>query len=264
MSREHEFVLLLLFCKFMPLLLAAGNRGSCPPSFQCGYLGNISFPFTITGRLDCGFLSIENCDDPHKLEFIQLPPNGNLFQVVNVAQPPSTPTTTHFTTFQIRDQHLYELLQNRSCEAFRNTYTLPRISPFAAFRLLYNATLILCNHTLHVNPPTNISKSKKEVCHGYDLYYKYIITNDDKSSLAACKMVQLPIKDLPDASDPFTFVTGDVTIKVELTDQCSDCYYRQGGQCRLDSTDKFCCANSYGTILCNFKSSQNNCKRLRY
>jgi len=243
MSREHEFVLLLLFCKFVALLLAAGNEGRCPPSFHCGFLGNISFPFTITGRLDCGFLSIENCDDPHKFKFIQLPPNGKLFQVVTLAQFPSSPTT-HFTTLlQFRDKNLYDLLQNRSCEAFRNTYTLPLISPFAAFRLVYNATLFLCNHTLHVNPPTNIGMSKKDVCHGYDLYYKLFTTDDDKSSFTACETVQLPIKDLPDASDPFTFVTGDVSVKVELTHQCSDCYYRQGGHCQLDSRDKFCCAN---------------------
>ena len=150
--------------------------------------------------------------------------------------------TTHFSTLQFRDEHFYDLLQNRSCEAFRNNYTLPHISDFADFTLAHTTTLFLCNHTLHVNPPTNINMSKYN-CSDYDLYYNLFMTHDDKSSFKACKEVQLPIKDLPDATDPFTFVTGDVTIKVKLTDNCSDCYYRQGGQCQLDSRENFCCGN---------------------
>ncbi|KAK7357752.1 hypothetical protein VNO80_17048 [Phaseolus coccineus] len=241
MSRVHEFVSLLLFSKFVALLLGAGDQGRCPPLFHCGYLGNITFPFTITERQDCGFLSIRNCDDPdpRKIKFLQLPPNGKLFQVITIAQLLSSPTT-HFSTLQFRDEHFYDLLQNRSCKAFRNNYTLPHISDFAAFRLVYNTTLFLCNQTLNVNPSTNINISKHK-CDDYDIYYN--LTDDDKSSLTACEKVQLPIKDVPDASDPFTFVTGDVSIKVELADNCSDCYYRQGGQCQLDSRENFCCVN---------------------
>ncbi|ESW14936.1 hypothetical protein PHAVU_007G030300 [Phaseolus vulgaris] len=245
MSRVHGFVSLLLFSKFLALLLAAGDQGTCPPSFHCGYLGNLTFPFTITERQDCGFLSIRNCDDPdpHKIQFLQLPPNGKLFQVITIAQLQSSPTT-HFSTLQFRDKHFYDLLQNKSCEAFRNSYTLPHISDFAALTLLYKATLFLCNQTLNVNPPTNINMSKYS-CSDYDLYYNLFMTHDDKSSFKACKEVKLPIKDVPDATDPFSFITGDVTIQVGLTDQCSDCYYRQGGQCQLDSREIFYCSNSY-------------------
>ncbi|XP_068489986.1 LEAF RUST 10 DISEASE-RESISTANCEUS RECEPTOR-LIKE PROTEIN KINASE-like 1.1 isoform X4 [Phaseolus vulgaris] len=243
MSRVHQFVSLLLFSKFLALLFAAGDQGTCPPSFHCGYLGNLTFPFTTTERQDCGFLSIRNCDDhdPKKFKFIQLPPNGKLFQVIGIAQLLSSPTT-HFSTLQFRDKHFYDLLQKKSCEAFRNNYTLPHISDFAAFTLVHTTTLFLCNHTLHVNPPTNINMSKYK-CDDYDIYYKLFMEDDDKPSFTACKEVQLPIKDVPDASDPFSFLTGDVNSKVELTDNCSDCYYRQGGQCQLDSREIFCCGN---------------------
>jgi len=245
MSLVHEFVLLLLFSNFMPLLLAAGDQGRCPPSFHCGYLGNITFPFTVIGRQDCGFLSIRNCNDhdPHTPKFIQVQANGNWDQVVAIYPLFSIPTT-HFATFQFRDKHFYDLLQNRNCEAFTNSYTLPLISHFATFRLAHNATLFLCNKTLNV---TNINTSKYNGCLGYDLYYNHFTTDDDasRSSFTACKKVVLPIKDVPDANDPFTFVTGDVNVIVALTDQCSDCHYRKG-QCQLDSREQFCCAN--GTL----------------
>ncbi|XP_052731076.1 LEAF RUST 10 DISEASE-RESISTANCE LOCUS RECEPTOR-LIKE PROTEIN KINASE-like 1.1 isoform X3 [Vigna angularis] len=212
MSPVHGFVLLLLFSKFMPLLLAAGDHGRC--SFPCGYLGNLTFPFTITGRPDCGFLSIRNCsDDPHTPKYIQLQPNGGW-------------------------------VQNRSCEVFTNSYTLPLKSHFAAFRLLYNTSLFLCNKTLNA---TNKNMSKYNACLGYDIYYNHFNKTDEdasQSSLKACKKVLLPIKDVPDANDPFTFVTGDVTVVVTLTDQCSDCHYRKRGQCQLDSREQFCCANA--------------------
>jgi len=228
----------------MPLLLAAGDQGRCPPSFHCGYLGNITFPFTISGRHDCGFLSIGNCDDhdPHKPKFIQLQANETWVQVVGISQLLISPTT-RLATFQVRDKHFYDLLLNRSCEAFTNTYTLPLISHLAVFRLLHNATLFLCNKTLNV---TNINMSKYNGCLGYDLYYNHFTTDDD-----ACESALFPITELA-ANHPFTFVTGDLTVMIELTDQCSDCYYRKGGQCQLDSREQFSCANSYGTILLQF------------
>ncbi|XP_014512822.1 LEAF RUST 10 DISEASE-RESISTANCE LOCUS RECEPTOR-LIKE PROTEIN KINASE-like 2.5 [Vigna radiata var. radiata] len=245
MSPVHGFLLLLLFLKFMPLLLAAGDHGRCPPSFPCGYLGNLTFPFTITGRHHCGFLSIRNCsdDNPHKPKFIQVQANGGWVQVVNIHQLLSSPTT-RLTTFQFRDEHFYDLLQNRSCEAFTNNYTLPLKSRFATFRLSYSTSLFLCNKTLHV---TTINVSKYNGCPGYDIYHNHIMTDEDvsRSSLTACKKILLPIKDVPDANDPFTFLTGDVTVMLTLTDQCSDCYYRKGGQCQLDSREQFSCANSY-------------------
>ncbi|WVY96849.1 hypothetical protein V8G54_029000, partial [Vigna mungo] len=103
MSPVHGFLLLLLFSKFMPLLLAAGDHERCPPSFPCGYLGNITFPFTITARHDCGFLSIRNCgdDNPHMPKSIQLQANGGWVQVVSIHELLSS-STTRFETFLFR------------------------------------------------------------------------------------------------------------------------------------------------------------------
>lgn len=231
----YEF-LFLLFAHFTLLLLVGvdGNeyQGECPPSFSCGYLGNISFPFTKTERQDCGFLPIPNCDDP----MIQLQNQGKLFTVLGVSHSQTSPTAT---TVHLRDNHLYTLLESRNCEAFRDNYTLPPTSHFASFHIRYNVTMFRCNRTLHVSPPKYVHKYTK--CHDYDLFYSYNITAEN--SLAACTKVQLPIKDVPDSGDPFTFVTADIFTEVKLTEECANCHYHHRGQCQLDGREEFCCVN---------------------
>ncbi|KAG4910153.1 hypothetical protein JHK87_056269 [Glycine soja] len=172
----------------MPLVFAAGNQAECPPSFPCGYLDNISFPFTQTERPDCGLLPISNCDDPLKPKMIQLHKNGEWFQLVRVAQLFSSPTTP-LTTFQFRDTNLYHLLQNENCEAFGNNYTLPfpHSSGFAAsLYIQYYTTLFRCNRSLHVSPPTNMHNYTE--CPDYDLYYNDNPKAED-ASLRACTKI---------------------------------------------------------------------------
>ncbi|XP_027365552.1 LEAF RUST 10 DISEASE-RESISTANCE LOCUS RECEPTOR-LIKE PROTEIN KINASE-like 2.4 [Abrus precatorius] len=244
MSPVYEFVLLLWFSHLMPLLLASGHQGECPTSFNCGYLGNIGFPFTITQRPHCGLFPIPNCDDRdlHKPKSIQLDNQRKPFLLFQVL--PRISDTT--TTLHLRDNTLYELLQNRSCEAFTNNYTLPRASQFAAFSLQYSATLFRCNRTRHVKPATKMKNYKCDD-RDYDLYYGPELTADDPSlsSSIACTKVLLPIKDVPDAEDPFTFVASDLFMEVKLTIECVNCHYQRGGQCQLDSKQSFYCAISY-------------------
>ncbi|XP_061357750.1 LEAF RUST 10 DISEASE-RESISTANCE LOCUS RECEPTOR-LIKE PROTEIN KINASE-like 1.1 isoform X2 [Gastrolobium bilobum] len=239
MTLVYEF-LFLLFCHLIMLLpLAAGYQGECPPSFQCGYVGNISFPFTTTERQDCGLLAIHNCDDhPMKPKEIQLVNQGKWFEVIRVVeQVPRSPTVTNF---QVRDKYLYQLLQSRNCEAFTYNCTLPPTFHFGAFRIGTKATLFRCNQTLHVRPPTYMYNYTK--CHDYDLYYAPEITAND--ALTACAKVQLPIKDVPDSYDPFTFVNADINVEVKLTDECANCHHLQRGQCQLDNGGRFFCANA--------------------
>ncbi|XP_027365757.1 LEAF RUST 10 DISEASE-RESISTANCE LOCUS RECEPTOR-LIKE PROTEIN KINASE-like 1.1 isoform X2 [Abrus precatorius] len=219
------------------------HQGECPTSFNCGYLGNIGFPFTITQRPHCGLFPIPNCDDRdlHKPKFIQLDNQRKPFLLFQVL-PPISDTTT---TLHLRDNTLYELLQNRSCEAFTNNYTLPGASQFAAFSLQYSATLFRCKRTRHVKPATKMKNYKCDD-RDYDLYYGPELTADDPSlsSSTACTKVLLPIKDVPDAKDPFTFVAADLFMEVKLTIECVNCHYQRGGQCQLDSKQNFCCANA--------------------
>ncbi|XP_019426536.1 PREDICTED: LEAF RUST 10 DISEASE-RESISTANCE LOCUS RECEPTOR-LIKE PROTEIN KINASE-like 1.1 isoform X2 [Lupinus angustifolius] len=239
----------LLFSHLMLSLLAAGvengngNIGKCPTSFQCGHLGNITFPFTVTQHPHCGLFVIHNCDtvDPMKPKKIQLENKGKWFCIIRLLHNPSIPATT---TLQIRDTNLYDLLESRSCESFSHNYTLPPSFPFGSIHIQYKQTLFKCNRTLRVNPPLDVHNYTN--CSDFDLYYKPSLTPSDKSlsSLAACIMIKLPIKDVADAKDPFTFITSNIMTEVKLTDECANCYYVKRGQCHFDSRQKFFCINA--------------------
>ncbi|KAK7280439.1 hypothetical protein RJT34_25503 [Clitoria ternatea] len=240
-------IMLVLFSHFILLVLADAyndnSNGECPASFKCGYLHNISFPFTKTERQDCGLLPIQNCDaDTYTPKMIQLQNTGKWFKVLRVGQSPPN--------FQFRDDTLYKNLESQSCEAFSNNYTLPTPTSFhfAAFRIKFTATLFRCNHTLHVPIPPNTTVYSPTKCPHYDLYYSPFFLSDDADApyLKACTKVRLPIKDVPDAKDPFTFITADIYTEVKLTDECQICHYDQRGKCGLDGMDRFCCVNGLG------------------
>jgi len=169
MALFHEF-LFLLFSHLM--LLANGYQGECPASFSCGYLGNISFPFTTTERQDCGLLPMPNCDgDPMKPKMIKYQNKGKWFEFeVKYVGPLEFHGGNATSTCIFRDNNIYKLLQNKSCEAFRYNYTLPPTSHFVSFHTVFHATLFMCNRTLHVNPPTYMHNYTK--CLLYDLYYQ--------------------------------------------------------------------------------------------
>ncbi|XP_061336774.1 LEAF RUST 10 DISEASE-RESISTANCE LOCUS RECEPTOR-LIKE PROTEIN KINASE-like 2.5 [Gastrolobium bilobum] len=228
----------LILSQLLLLLLVSAHDGKCPPSFECGYLGQISFPFTITQRQDCGVLAIHGCDlkDPTAPKTIQL---SN-----------TTTTTTRFPivtsvdskTITIADDVLRKNLLSKSCKTFNN-YTLPPTSPLASFYIKYNITMFRCNHSLTLTIPKFYNYSN---CSDYNIYY-YIPLNTAKapgfklpSSLAPCSTIQLPVRD-QSTSDPFDFLSPQVLIQVELSDDCHKCHRSQRGQCQLNNEGKFYC-----------------------
>nr|XP_025620624.1 LEAF RUST 10 DISEASE-RESISTANCE LOCUS RECEPTOR-LIKE PROTEIN KINASE-like 1.2 isoform X5 [Arachis hypogaea] len=220
-------------------ITATGERRECPASFNCGYVGNISFPLTTAERQECGLLAINNCYKPAQEDrWVQLSDEGKTFIVIRVSQ-------QNFTSIQFRDKHLYDLLQSRNCNAFRYNYTLstpPTFHHFASLYMEYNTTLHTCNPTLRVPPTKNMFRYAN--CTDIHIYYGlFNHTPQIQKSLASCTKVVLPIKDVPDGNDPFTFVNADIIAKVILSQECTDCHYKQRGQCQLDSKSKFCCAN---------------------
>ncbi|WJX15101.1 non-specific serine/threonine protein kinase [Trifolium repens] len=232
------------------LVLVGGDEskyhGDCPASFSCGYLGNISFPFTTTERPDCGLLPIPNCgDDPLTPKMIQFKNKGKQFEFqVEIVSPLEFRSGNATCNCVFRDKKLYNLLQNRSCDAFRYNYTLPPPSDFVSFNMETHATLFMCNRTLHVNPPSYMHNYTK--CPLKDLYYQpyHYADNASRSAFTACTNVRLPIKDISDNNDPFTFVTADISIQVSITKECAYCHYNQSGRCKLDSTGRFYCADA--------------------
>ncbi|XP_058738042.1 LEAF RUST 10 DISEASE-RESISTANCE LOCUS RECEPTOR-LIKE PROTEIN KINASE-like 2.1 [Vicia villosa] len=235
------------------MLLCNGFEKDCPASFSCGYLGNISFPFTTTQRQDCGLLPIHNCDDaPRKPKMIQFQNKGKWFEV-GIVNPLEFHAGNATCTCVFRDMNLYKLLQDKSCEAFRYRYILPPTSHFVSLHIDSHATLFMCNRSLHVNPPTYMHNYTN--CPLYDFYYQpfKITDNASLSAFTACTKAQLPAKDFADADDPFTFVTADITTQVNIKEECASCHYNQRGRCQLDSNGRFYCANGKKGLRWNVK-----------
>lgn len=242
MIPAHEFCtpLVLLLLLLVVSNTAKGNK--CPPSFDCGNLGKIHFPFTSAEQPECGLLAIHGCGDPSPDAVKTIKNNGTWFYVVKLDQ----------FTMVIKGDDLHSLLLSKRCGVFSKNYTFETTSPFFSLHYL-NVTLFSCNSTLNVTPSaiaTTISKSA--IC-PEDIFYdaanmedEYVNSNYYYQYFTACSMVRLPIRDKGLQPDPqgnlFDFVSAEIPIQIRLSPACSSCYYLRGGQCQLDNQGNFFCA----------------------
>ncbi|XP_027364785.1 LEAF RUST 10 DISEASE-RESISTANCE LOCUS RECEPTOR-LIKE PROTEIN KINASE-like 1.1 [Abrus precatorius] len=245
--KRFKMIMVYLGVESLTLLLVVLARdGKCPAFFNCGFLGQIKFPFTDTHNLHCGVLAIRGCDEhnPYAIKTIQLNNStSTLFNVLQVAP----------RTITIRDEQQQNYLQNKSCQAFTNKITgiLPHTSPLASFYIKYNITIFRCNHFHSVTPPKFYKYSN---CSQYDIYYGppnigNLLDFKWPKSLAPCSKNQLPIMDNPAAADPFKFLTHIISIEIKLSEDCEKCLGHRRGQCQLDSKGKFYCAKGIGIGL---------------
>lgn len=224
------------------LLLVSSQDGKCPPSFDCGYFGKISFPFTVTQHPHCGILPICGCDDknPSAPKSIQLrgnaPSSTRFFNVSYVDR----------DTITVTDDVLRRNMQSRNCTALFNDFPLPPTSPLASFYIKYNITMFRCNHSLSVTLP-KFFHHYRNCSGGYHVYYAFPNTvkppgYERPSSLAAgCSTFQVAVRDEP-TDDPFDFLSPEIAIVVQLSDDCKKCLRHQGGRCQLDIHRNFHCA----------------------
>ncbi|XP_058760797.1 LEAF RUST 10 DISEASE-RESISTANCE LOCUS RECEPTOR-LIKE PROTEIN KINASE-like 1.1 [Vicia villosa] len=222
----------LIFFQF--LLVSAQDHETCPTAFSCGYLGQITFPFTVPQRPHCGALAIHNCENATAPKTIQLgsPPSKQFFTVPYVEG----------DTITVRENEAQrKTLRSKNCQAIRN-FPVPPTSPLASFYIKYNITMFKCNHSLSVIPPKSFQNYKN--CSGYNIYYYYLQNSSGNftvpSSLARCKVYQVAIRDSP-SDDLFDFLSAEIQIKVQLSDDCNKCLRHQGGRCQLDIHKNFYC-----------------------
>ncbi|XP_027364788.1 rust resistance kinase Lr10-like [Abrus precatorius] len=220
------------------LLLVSAEDGKCPPSFDCGFLGLIKFPFTSTLRPHCGVLPIRGCEEHNAYA-------PKTIQLINSSTSTSYPVLqVEPRTIKIRDYYQHNNIRNRSCKAFSNNITLPHTSPLASFYIKYNITIFRCNHSLNIPVPKNFYKYS--TCSEYNIYYGPANTEMPRgykwpSSLAPCSTVQHAVIDKC-SDDPFQCMSGHTAIEVQLSEDCEECLGQRRGQCQLDSEGKFYCA----------------------
>ncbi|KAK4260799.1 hypothetical protein QN277_003870 [Acacia crassicarpa] len=219
------------------LVLSSDSSGECPPSFHCGNLGNLSFPYTTPQRNHCGMLPIHGCEDEH--------PNGQKTVYFGKEQFQVTGVGNMFNpAVFIRDTDLQKRLEKDDCDVLCCNITLPTSSPLGYFAIGPTIiTMYKCNSSLYYNVSsqflnyTGCAKSNHET-----IFFRSQDQDHPPPSLATCSRVQLPVNMMTFSPDPFTFIASDFTVNVKLSDDCIRCSDDNMGLCRLNSTGGFYCS----------------------
>ena len=230
-----------LFCSVLlshlALIFSAGHENghqdNCPCSFTCGVRGIFQYPFTKAELPDCGLLPIHGCDNEYySVKMIQLQKNGRRVELTGAQEQNKIIT--------IYDEDFHTRLDQNTCDTLNYSYSLPLPSPFVSISLEYPVTLFRCNHNLYIKPPAHYVQHR---CPGYDIFYcrNRTAPNKEDGTFSDCSVVQFSSKDEPNTTDILSFVSSEIYLEVVLSDDCEDCYNHRGGQCRLDTSNKFYC-----------------------
>ncbi|KAK4260789.1 hypothetical protein QN277_003860 [Acacia crassicarpa] len=223
------------------LVLSSDSGGECPPSFHCGTLGNLSFPFTTPQRNHCGIMPIQGCEDEHPNAAKTVFFGKKHFQVKNIMP------FFNLTQVFIRDADLQKRLEKDECDALCYNITLPTSSPLGSFDIVPNITMYKCNSSLNYNVSkqflnyTGCAKSNHET-----IFFRSQDQDHPPHSLEKCSRVHLPVNMMAFSSDPFTFIASDFSVNIKLSDDCFWCSSINKGICRLNSTGGFYCSKFKG------------------
>nr|GMD16755.1 LEAF RUST 10 DISEASE-RESISTANCE LOCUS RECEPTOR-LIKE PROTEIN KINASE-like 1.1 [Ipomoea batatas] len=213
------------------------TQNDCPEEFPCGFLNTTRFPLTQSSRPDCGLLRVDCDAKPYpKLDWGR---DGYDIQIQDVP------------FLQLSDRKLSGLSQNRSCQSFNRNISFLN-SPSVTYRVNPIITLLKCS---------NISSNKTgdqflgyESYHGcegegFSVFYRNPNNFTGFNNVPPhCSVIQLPLKQNEtnyNATDLFAMLGSEFFISWFLTENCSECHYRLGGQCVTDNkTNLFMCVHS--------------------
>ncbi|MCD7454793.1 hypothetical protein HAX54_026087 [Datura stramonium] len=216
------------------------NDSTCPKSFSCGHITNLSLPSSLSLQSDCGLMTISDCDAKPNPR-IQLFPGGDWSYAT--AKPNNS-------TVWLWDPKLHAMLRQHKCQAFDKSFSL-QDSPSNSFTAPTLHDFFKCNSTSHNGP--NITQKKNDHfvgyeiyngCEGFSIYYK--LSGDDDEDIRAgnfpanCSLVRLPIDSVSYDVDVFKLLSAVFLVQWELSYDCYRCHYGEG-QCQTDKTNKFHC-----------------------
>ncbi|XP_060214762.1 LEAF RUST 10 DISEASE-RESISTANCE LOCUS RECEPTOR-LIKE PROTEIN KINASE-like 1.1 isoform X2 [Lycium barbarum] len=235
-----------LICFLLSLLLilvqAKGrNDSTCPKSFSCGNLTDLSFPFSLSTQPECGVMPISGCDaKPYPR--IQLLPGGDWYYALG---------NLYSYTVALGDPKLQTMLSQHKCQVFDKNISLPD-SPSISFAIipLNFLDFFKCNSTS--SSAQNITQKNDHFagyemyndCKGFSIYYKRH-RDDDKDNQAgnfpaSCSLIKLPIDWRSYDGGLFDFLSPLFLVEWKLSEDCYQCHY-SGGQCKTDKTKKIRC-----------------------
>ncbi|KAK8605667.1 hypothetical protein V6N13_102441 [Hibiscus sabdariffa] len=254
------FLLLTLIVLSQFMLLHSvdddGNRRrqDCP-SFPCGKLGDLTFPYTQADRPDCGLFLVNGCNSTtiNQGVQVQLEQGGRWYEVDKISQG---------DTLTIYDKILANQLNQSDCQSLNNL-SLPNL-PYVSFEIAPNVTLCKCKTALNVSIAKEAELSRTP-CDNYTIYYRRPKprpsgdTDDDDrlSSPCHCPTIQLPLTEPPppDNADLFDLLTPNVSVKVHVSRPCRWCHWR-GGRC-LARNQSFYCSKKQPCWGCHRSGGKN-------
>ncbi|KAL3367985.1 hypothetical protein AABB24_009052 [Solanum stoloniferum] len=222
------------------------NDSTCPKSFSCGNLTDLSFPFSLSTQPDCGIMFLSGCDAKTFPKIRLLPEGDSYYVVVNM----------YNYTVWVEDPKLHAKLRQHNCQAFNEKFSLP-YSPSISFETLPLNILnfFKCNSTSSSTP--NITQQMKDHfagyrmysgCKDFSLFYK-LPGGDDEDVRAGnlpanCSLIGLPIRSISDDDGVFNMLSATFFVEWKISEDCNKCHYG-GGQCQTDINNKFHCTYPY-------------------
>ncbi|GFZ16058.1 receptor serine/threonine kinase-like protein [Actinidia rufa] len=229
--------LALFIVSHLLLLHSAGqenpHQNHCPESFNCGIHGLIKFPFSTTSYSHCGLFTVRCNESIPKLNL------GVKDQWYD------TKDTFQGNEIRVKDNVLDLLINTTSCDVF-SSYLNWALRPAAlvSFTISPSLTLFKCTS---INSQLDQQKAdyfrgnhNYRGCTGYTVYYEYPnhhqegLTN--RSLPHNCAVIELPVlppKRDQTASDLFSILASEYTIRFNVSKQCLNCHH-DGGQCSQD------------------------------
>ncbi|KAF8378672.1 hypothetical protein HHK36_030021 [Tetracentron sinense] len=200
------------------------------PSFHCGRLGNISYPFSNYTHPFCG-LSLLDCNEPK----IQLEKEGTWYNVAGI-----TDKEIRFPYQEFKDNGKTQI-----CDSSYNW--LLAISPLISYEVSSpNLTLFKCKPHSRLHEDYFQGFSSYSGCEDHDIYYKYPQQNLPIIP-PQCSVIYLPVSKYPssEANDLSTLLAPEFSLRFHVNDICKDCH-KDGRLCRNvkgnAESNAFCCA----------------------
>ncbi|CAI8605063.1 unnamed protein product [Vicia faba] len=261
-SLSHPLLFLSFFTIIQLLLPSSAN---CPSSFNCGYLTQISFPFTTTQHPNCGMLIIHGCDDSEPQSKKTIQNNKTWFDITKIEP----------YTITIKDQDLHDILLKKSCDILTYNSKFTVNTPLVSSRLQNYITVYGCNTNntvdlqqyYSVSNSTSICRNENDSLNGVsdsDIQSNkaIVVITDSISSnsnhLRGCSRALIPTSFEVKRLDPdqlFNSLSDEIAIELQVSQNCSTCHDLDGGQCRLDNYAQFYCqhvvavASSAGVLV---------------